>query len=174
MTNGNNDVRELEDLLTELEGQGALPVGHYSEEDDAVTQLMDAPLPRTTTRKVKRNELVAKLQQRLELKEAPASGDNTRSLVRAAVGAIARRDPATLHPGMSLRGEPQRGDDQGEPGKAHVPGMYRARRRSAMMDGVLSDAGNRFSAALVSNSRRQSRTRAAQQLAEWRGREAYQ
>jgi uncharacterized protein DUF4339 len=44
MTNGNNDVRELEDLLTELEGQGALPVGHYSEEDDAVTQLMDAPL----------------------------------------------------------------------------------------------------------------------------------
>jgi hypothetical protein len=44
MTNGNNDVRELEDLLTELEGQGALPVGAYSEEDDAVTQLMDAPL----------------------------------------------------------------------------------------------------------------------------------
>jgi colicin import membrane protein len=44
MTNGNNDVRELEDLLTELEGQGALPVGAYSEEEDAVTQLMDAPL----------------------------------------------------------------------------------------------------------------------------------
>jgi uncharacterized protein DUF4339 len=44
MTNGNNDVRELEDLLTELEGQGALPVGTYSDEDDAVTQLMDAPL----------------------------------------------------------------------------------------------------------------------------------
>jgi hypothetical protein len=44
MTNANNDVRELEDLLTELEGQGALPVGPYSDEDDAVTQLMDAPL----------------------------------------------------------------------------------------------------------------------------------
>lgn len=44
MTNGNNDVRELEDLLTELEGEGALPVGPYSDEDDAVTQLMDAPL----------------------------------------------------------------------------------------------------------------------------------
>src|ERR1044071_1101036 len=44
MTNANNDVRELEDLLTELEGQGALPVGAYAEEDDAVTQLMDAPL----------------------------------------------------------------------------------------------------------------------------------
>ncbi|HVJ20840.1 MAG TPA: AMP-binding protein, partial [Polyangiaceae bacterium] len=71
----------------------------------ALTQLMDTPLPRTTTRKVKRNELVAKLQQRLEAKEAPASGDNTRSLVRAAVGTIARRDPATLHPGMSLRGD---------------------------------------------------------------------
>ena len=44
MTNANNDVRELEALLTELEGQGALPVGPYSDEDDAVTQLMDAPL----------------------------------------------------------------------------------------------------------------------------------
>jgi hypothetical protein len=44
MTNANNDVRELEDLLTELEGQGALPAGPYSDEDDAVTQLMDAPL----------------------------------------------------------------------------------------------------------------------------------
>jgi hypothetical protein len=44
MTNANNDVRELEELLTELEGQGALPAGPYSDEDDAVTQLMDAPL----------------------------------------------------------------------------------------------------------------------------------
>ena len=44
MANSNNDVRELEDLLTELEGQGALPVGPYSDEDDAVTQLMDTPL----------------------------------------------------------------------------------------------------------------------------------
>lgn len=44
MTNANNDVRELEDLLTELEGQGALPVGPYSDEDDVVTQLMEAPL----------------------------------------------------------------------------------------------------------------------------------
>jgi hypothetical protein len=44
MANSNNDVRELEDLLTELEGQGALPVSPYADEDDAVTQLMDAPL----------------------------------------------------------------------------------------------------------------------------------
>src|SRR5690242_1231303 len=44
MADSNNDVRELEDLLTELEGQGALPVGPYSDEDDAVTQLMDTPL----------------------------------------------------------------------------------------------------------------------------------
>lgn len=44
MTNGNNDIEELEELLTELEGQEANLVAPYSEEDDAVTQLMDAPL----------------------------------------------------------------------------------------------------------------------------------
>jgi hypothetical protein len=44
MTNSNNDIEELEELLTELEGQEARIVTPYSEEDDAVTRLMDAPL----------------------------------------------------------------------------------------------------------------------------------
>lgn len=44
MTNRNNDIEELEELLTELEGQEAQLVSPYSEDDDAVTQLMDAPL----------------------------------------------------------------------------------------------------------------------------------
>jgi hypothetical protein len=44
MTNSNNDIEELEELLTELEGQEARLVRPYAEDDDAVTQLMDAPL----------------------------------------------------------------------------------------------------------------------------------
>lgn len=44
MANGNNDIEELEDLLTELEGQDAQMVAPYSEDEDAVTQLMEAPL----------------------------------------------------------------------------------------------------------------------------------
>ena len=44
MTNSNNDIEELEELLTELEGQEARIITPYSEEDDAVTRLMDAPL----------------------------------------------------------------------------------------------------------------------------------
>ncbi len=44
MTNSNNDIEELEELLTELEGQEAQLVTPYAEDDDAVTQLMDAPL----------------------------------------------------------------------------------------------------------------------------------
>jgi len=44
MTNSNNDIEELEELLTELEGQEARIVTPYSEEDDAVTRLMEAPL----------------------------------------------------------------------------------------------------------------------------------
>lgn len=44
MTNRNNDIEELEELLTELEGQEAQIITPYSEEDDAVTRQMDAPL----------------------------------------------------------------------------------------------------------------------------------
>lgn len=44
MTQSNNDIEELEELLTELEGQEAQLVRPYGEDDDAVTRLMDAPL----------------------------------------------------------------------------------------------------------------------------------
>lgn len=44
MTQSNNDIEELEELLTELEGQEAQLVRPYTEDDDAVTRLMDAPL----------------------------------------------------------------------------------------------------------------------------------
>jgi hypothetical protein len=44
MRNSNNDIEELEELLTELEGQEAQIVTPYSEEDDAVTRQMEAPL----------------------------------------------------------------------------------------------------------------------------------
>jgi hypothetical protein len=44
MTNSNNDIEELEELLTELEGQEAQLVTPYAEDDDAVTQQMEAPL----------------------------------------------------------------------------------------------------------------------------------
>jgi hypothetical protein len=44
MTNTNTDIEELEELLTELEGQEARLVTPYSEEDDAVTTQLEAPL----------------------------------------------------------------------------------------------------------------------------------
>jgi uncharacterized protein DUF4339 len=44
MTNTNNDIEELEELLTELEGQEARLVTPYSEDDDAVTTIIEAPL----------------------------------------------------------------------------------------------------------------------------------
>lgn len=45
MTNTtNNDIEELEELLTELEGQEARLVAPYTEDDDAVTTVLEAPL----------------------------------------------------------------------------------------------------------------------------------
>jgi long-chain acyl-CoA synthetase len=72
--------------------------------------LFDAPLPRTTTRKVKRAELRRTLERLLE-QNVPASappsaeGDAAAALVRAAVGAIARRDASQIRPDHSLRGD---------------------------------------------------------------------
>ncbi|HEV8247693.1 MAG TPA: AMP-binding protein, partial [Polyangiaceae bacterium] len=74
----------------------------------AVTAVIDGPLPRTSTRKVKRGEVQRQLQRLLELREAPsasAAGDSSASLVRAAVATIARRDPSSLHASQTLRGD---------------------------------------------------------------------
>jgi long-chain acyl-CoA synthetase len=75
----------------------------------AVITLVDAPLPRTTTRKVKRAELRRQIERLLQASEPPSvrSGahDVAAQSVRSAVATIARRDATTLHPAMSLRGD---------------------------------------------------------------------
>jgi long-chain acyl-CoA synthetase len=73
----------------------------------SIVKLVDAALPRTTTRKVKRNELRA-LVERLETAAQSAvveSGDELEGAVRAAVAVISRRKPSEVGLAMSLRGD---------------------------------------------------------------------
>jgi long-chain acyl-CoA synthetase len=79
----------------------------------AVTLLIDVPLPRTATRKVKRTE-VKRLVERVtapELRAEQAEGaasprrDGAGRLVRAAVATIARKSPSEISSGMTLRGD---------------------------------------------------------------------
>jgi long-chain acyl-CoA synthetase len=79
----------------------------------AVTLLIDVPLPRTATRKVKRTE-VRRLVERVtapELRAEQADGgasprrDGAARLVRAAVATIARKSASEISPGMTLRGD---------------------------------------------------------------------
>jgi long-chain acyl-CoA synthetase len=76
----------------------------------AVVRLTDLDLPRTATRKVKRNEV----RHRIEQAEAPASQrkftgseklDGPAQMVRRAVATIARRQPVELNADMTLRGD---------------------------------------------------------------------
>jgi long-chain acyl-CoA synthetase len=75
--------------------------------------LFDTPLPRTATRKVKRNELVrlmervGPLSERPPRLEGPAADklDGAARAVHAAVAVIARKEPSTLHGALSLRGD---------------------------------------------------------------------
>ncbi len=74
----------------------------------AVIKLADAPLPRTSTRKVKRTEVQRILARMLDAREAPSSfigDDKAARLVRSAVATISRREPETLHAGLTLRGD---------------------------------------------------------------------
>ncbi|MCA9598686.1 MAG: AMP-binding protein [Myxococcales bacterium] len=77
----------------------------------SVVTLVDGELPRTATRKVKRREVqrlverVAPLSERPPSMEATGELDRAARQVRAAVGAITRKDPSKLSPGMSLRGD---------------------------------------------------------------------
>ncbi len=77
----------------------------------ALVQLVDGPLPRTATRKVKRGEVRGLLERTAPLSERPPRMEGAEHLdasaqrVRAAVGAITRKDPKKLTPGMSLRGD---------------------------------------------------------------------
>ncbi len=76
----------------------------------AVVRLSDHDLPRTATRKVKRNEV----RHRIEQAETPASQrpfagseklDGPAQMVRRSVAAIARRQPVELTAEMTLRGD---------------------------------------------------------------------
>jgi long-chain acyl-CoA synthetase len=73
----------------------------------AVITLLDAALPRTSTRKVKRKELRQTLQRlQLDAGWGRATADKGEGgLVRSALAAIARRDVATLRREQSLRGD---------------------------------------------------------------------
>ncbi len=76
----------------------------------ALVLVFDAPLPRTSTRKVKRGDVRRLIERALALSDAPPSSragarDGAAALVRAAVGTIARRDPAQIRPDMTLRGD---------------------------------------------------------------------
>jgi long-chain acyl-CoA synthetase len=75
----------------------------------ASVTLLDLPLPRTTTRKVKRNELRQTIERLLAQNEtpsiAPSSSDSAARITRSAVATISRRDIASIAPGASLRGD---------------------------------------------------------------------
>lgn len=69
--------------------------------------LFDSPLPRTSTRKVKRKELRQTLQ-RLQIDASASRSPSDKAeagLVRQALAAIARRDVHLLQRGQSLRGD---------------------------------------------------------------------
>jgi long-chain acyl-CoA synthetase len=76
----------------------------------AIILVFDAPLPRTSTRKVKRGDVRRLIERALAESGAPQSSrgaarDGAAVLVRNAVGAIARRDPAQIRSEMTLRGD---------------------------------------------------------------------
>ncbi|MEP7052115.1 MAG: AMP-binding protein [Pseudomonadota bacterium] len=76
----------------------------------ALVLVFDAPLPRTSTRKVKRGDVRRLIERALSANETPASSrgaarDGAAALVRGAVGTIARRDPVTIRAENTLRGD---------------------------------------------------------------------
>ncbi len=76
----------------------------------ALCRLVPGPLPRTSTRKVKRNEVRRLLERTLATERArtsiPASaGDGVEQMAATAIAAISRRSPQTIKPEQTLRGE---------------------------------------------------------------------
>jgi long-chain acyl-CoA synthetase len=76
----------------------------------AITTLIDVPLPRTATRKVKRPEvrrLVERITESSQKSALVATGnlDGAARLVRGAVAAITRREPGEIGSAMTLRGD---------------------------------------------------------------------
>lgn len=82
-----------------------------SSQRPAVVTLLDAALPRTTTRKVKRAEVRRLLERVAPLSERPprlastAHLDGPAESVRAAVAAITKREPQSLEPSQGLRAD---------------------------------------------------------------------
>jgi long-chain acyl-CoA synthetase len=75
-----------------------------------VTLLIDVPLPRTATRKVKRAEVRRLVERVTAPLPQEAVADDGRlpgaaRLVRAAISAIARKSPSEVAPAMTLRGD---------------------------------------------------------------------
>ncbi len=79
----------------------------------AIVTMIETPLPRTATRKVKRAEVRRLVERVARLSERPprldadqgAGLDGAARMVRAAVSAISRREPATLSPELGLRAD---------------------------------------------------------------------
>jgi long-chain acyl-CoA synthetase len=77
---------------------GKLPFG----KSPAIVHLYEAPLPRTTTRKVKRIE-VREILERMIRASATPSADGQTSGVRVAIGAVRARAPETLSAEVTLQ-----------------------------------------------------------------------
>jgi long-chain acyl-CoA synthetase len=75
----------------------------------ASVTLLDAALPRTTTRKVKRAELRHSVERLLAASDptgpAPSSSDSAARITRTVVATIARREPHTLNAAINLRAD---------------------------------------------------------------------
>ena len=90
--------RELDEALSKLP----------SAQKPALVMLFDKDLPRTTTRKVRRNEVRAEIERRersQELERPAGKVDGAAALVRGTIATIARRSPAKIAANQSLRGD---------------------------------------------------------------------
>ena len=72
-----------------------------------IIHLYDAPLPRTATRKVKRNEARAMLERLIQATSRPEEGEAPTSPVRVAIAAVKGKKAAEIHGDMTI------GDDLG-------------------------------------------------------------
>ncbi|HVJ92698.1 MAG TPA: AMP-binding protein [Labilithrix sp.] len=72
-----------------------------------IIHFYDAPLPRTATRKVKRNEARAILERLMQATARPDEGDAPTSAVRIAIAAVKGKKAADIHGDMTI------GDDLG-------------------------------------------------------------
>lgn len=74
-------------------------------EQPAVVHLLEAPLPRTATRKVKRNEAREILERMIAASDTRAEGDGKTSGVRSAIAALRNKDASEIGAGTTLLGD---------------------------------------------------------------------